>query len=154
MHLSRLSALEEIRRLKARYFRALDTQDWEAFRAVFTDDARIGPIESGYPDVLLAPRPAARAPIESAEIDAFIQRVAANSVGRVTVHHGHQPEIELTGENDATGIWAMEDVLVWPEDGHRLRGAGHYWETYRYVDGEWRISSMRLTRLYSYVDQI
>ena len=71
-----------------------------------------------------------------------------------STHHGHQPEIELTGDDEATGIWAMEDVLVWPADGYRLRGTGHYWETYRKVDGEWKIASMKLTRLYVFVERI
>ena len=32
----------------------------------------------------------------------------------VTVHHGHMPEIELTSPVRATGVWAMEDMLRWP----------------------------------------
>ena len=47
----------------------------------------------------------------------------------VTVHHGHMPEIELTSPTTATGIWAMEDMLRWP-DGAELHGYGHYHETY------------------------
>lgn len=153
--LAHLADIEEIRQLKARYFRALDTQNWPEFRAVFTDDAVIGPIENGFPAEILALRPAgARQPITSASVDSFVERVAANSKGRITTHHGHQAEIEITGKDEASGIWAMEDILVWPEDGYRLRGTGHYWEMYRRSDGVWKICSLKLTRLYVYAERI
>ncbi|WP_166875217.1 hypothetical protein [Salinibacterium sp. ZJ450] len=38
--------------------------------------------------------------------------------------------------------------------GYRLRGTGHYWETYRQVNGAWKIASLKLTRLYVYVEKI
>ncbi len=30
--------IEQIKQLKARYFRMIDTKDWEGFRELFTDD--------------------------------------------------------------------------------------------------------------------
>lgn len=147
--------IEAIRRLKARYFRTLDTKDWQGFQDVFTEDAAIGPVDNGFSAELLELRPAAdRQPVTSSGIAGFVERVASNIGPLISTHHGHQPEIELTGEDEATGIWAMEDVLVWPADGYRLRGTGHYWETYRRVDGAWKIASLKLTRLYVYVERI
>lgn len=147
--------IEAIRQLKARYFRALDTKDWEGFKAVFAEDASIGPIDNGFTPELIALRPPSqRDAIAASGLDAFVQRVAANIGPLVSTHHGHQPEIQLSDDGEATGIWAMEDVLVWPADGYRLRGTGHYWETYRKVDGEWKIASMKLTRLYVFVERI
>lgn len=147
--------LEAIRQLKARYFRTLDTKDWDGFKAVFTEDTAIGPIDNGFTPELLALRSATeRQPIAASGLDAFVQRVATNIGPLISTHHGHQPEIELTGDGEATGIWAMEDVLVWPADGYRLRGTGHYWETYRKVDGHWKIASIKLTRLYVFVERI
>src|SRR5438309_11567487 len=32
--------LEEIKKLKARYFRLVDQQDWDGWRALFTDDLK------------------------------------------------------------------------------------------------------------------
>ena len=46
----------------------------------------------------------------------------------------------------ATGVWAMEDMLRWP-NGTELHGYGHYHETYEKVEGAWRIKSSKLTRL-------
>ncbi len=56
------------------------------------------------------------------------------------------PEITLTGPGTASGIWSMEDIVEFP-DGTVLQGYGHYHETYRKVDGEWRIATLHLTRL-------
>jgi hypothetical protein len=64
----------------------------------------------------------------------------------VTVHHGHTPEIELTSATTARGIWAMEDMLRWP-DGREMHGYGHYHETYELVEDAWRIKTSTLTRL-------
>jgi hypothetical protein len=55
--------------------------------------------------------------------------------------------MELTGISKAfPGVWALQDTLVWPT-GMRLDGYGHYHETYEKLDGEWRIKTMKLTRL-------
>jgi hypothetical protein len=67
-----------------------------------------------------------------------------------TVHHGHMPEIEITGSDTARGMWAMFDYVEWPEqDGRRigLKGYGHYVEEYVREDGDWRIARSRLERL-------
>ena len=39
------------------------------------------------------------------------------------------PEIEITSPTPATGVWAMEDMLRWP-NGTEMHGYGHYYETY------------------------
>ena len=124
--------MEAIKQLKARYFRTMDTKDWETMRQVFTDDVLMDTTDSGGDIVAGADR-----------FLAFL-REALDAV--VTVHHGHTPEIELTSASSATGIWAMEDMLRWP-DGRELHGYGHYHETYEKGDGVWRIKSSTLTRL-------
>lgn len=152
---TRLDDIDAIRQLKARYFRALDTKNWEDFKSVFTEDAAIGPIDNGMtPEILALRTEEGQKPVTSTGLDAFVERVATNIGPLITTHHGHQSEIDVTGDSEASGIWPMEDVLVWPKDGYRLRGTGHYWETYRKIDGEWKIASMKLTRLYVYVERI
>jgi hypothetical protein len=65
---------------------------------------------------------------------------------RPTVHQGHTPEIELTSDTTATGIWALADIVKLP-DGSDMYGYGHYHETYVKVDGAWKIKTSTLTRL-------
>jgi SnoaL-like domain len=131
----RLAAITAIQQLKARYFRCLDTKDWVGFENVFTDGAVLDMTEEAG-DVVHG----------AAAIAAYV----LGHVGNVeTVHHGHMPEIELTSPSTATGIWAMEDMLRWPAGAaiQSMHGYGHYHETYEQVGGEWRIASLRLTRL-------
>jgi len=61
------------------------------------------------------------------------------------IQESRTPELTLSSATTATGIWAMEDWLVFA-DGRELHGAGHYHETYMKQDGNWRISSLHLTR--------
>jgi ketosteroid isomerase-like protein len=128
--------VEAIKQLKARYFRLMDTKDWEALVSVFTDDVEVdvsgegGGITRGANEFL-----------------SFLRTVIGNAI---TVHHGHTPEIELTSPTTATGIWALEDRLWWPEGGpfSSMHGFGHYHETYEKTDAGWRIKSLRITRLH------
>jgi hypothetical protein len=126
--------IEAIRVLKARYFRTMDTKDWGGMRQVFTDDVQIDTSEAGGGVVHGAD-----------EFIAFLQEALG---GAVTVHHGHMPEIELTSEETATGIWALADIVIWP-NGMRLDGYGHYHESYEKGADGWRIKTSRLTRLHT-----
>ncbi len=125
--------IEAIKQLKARYFRTMDTKDWDGMRAVFTDDVVMDTTESGGGVVTGAD-----------DFMAFLRETLADVV---TVHHGHMPEITLTSATTATGVWAMEDRLRWP-DGTTLHGFGHYHDTYEQSSGTWRIASSKLTRLH------
>jgi uncharacterized protein (TIGR02246 family) len=125
--------IEAIRRLKARYFRTMDAKDWDGMHQVFTDDVVIDTSEAGGAIVTGA-----------GEFMAFLQEMLN---GAVTVHQGHMPEIDVISDTMVTGIWALNDIVIWP-DGTRLDGYGHYHETYEKVAGEWRIKSSKLTRLH------
>jgi len=129
---SDLVEIEAIRQLKARYFRFLDTKQCGAWREVFTEDFR-AEIHGPHPVIHFENRD------EMVESNRKILAEAA------TVHHGHMPEIELTGPDTARGIWAMVDVV---KLGAGFVGYGHYHEEYRKVEGDWRIARLRLTRLH------
>lgn len=148
--LQTLCALEEIRKLKARYFRGVDTQDWDLLGEVFGDgvvcDFRGATIPTGADsgasllreeDQVLRGRAAVLAGLE------------LGLTGVASVHQGFLPEIEIVDDETATGVWAMSDILV-PAGAtpfRVLRGYGHYHETYRVERGAWRIVECRLTRL-------
>jgi len=123
---------EAIRGLKARYFRFMDTKDWARMRTLFTADSVLD--MTGSPDGVVVGG------------DAFVSFLEAALAGAVTAHHGHTPEIVVSGAS-AEGIWAMQDYILWP-DGNRLIGFGHYHDTYARADGRWRIATSRLARLH------
>lgn len=132
--------IEAIRRLKARYCRFLDTKDYEAWKALFATDVIVKldmAISSGGSDGQTAP--------DLNGLDEFVPVVLGGVEHAHTKHHVHSPEIDLTSDTTATGIWAMEDLLLFP-DGSELFGAGHYHETYDKRDGRWVIASLHLTR--------
>jgi hypothetical protein len=125
-------SFEQIKQLKARYFRFVDTQDWDALSDVFTKDAVLqwGPEEGQVMEGR----------------DAILAGLTANLEGAVTCHHGHMPEIELIDEDHARGIWSMTDRVDHPD--FLLIGYGHYHEEYLREEGCWRIQRLRLTRLH------
>ena len=134
--LQRLWDIEQIKQLKARYFRFLDTKDWAGFRDLFTEDCvHHLPEESE---------------VRTQNNEEYLASVRVILDKGITTHHGHMPEIALLSDTEAEGIWAMFDyVQVDGPDGRiDIQGYGHYLETYRKCpDGRWRISSKRNERL-------
>jgi hypothetical protein len=138
----RLEAVEAVKTLEARYFRGMDTKDWDGFADQFSPDAVMD--VSG--EMGGAGTPDAGVIRGNREIAGFVREMVGDVV---TVHHGHMPEITVTSPTTADGIWAMEDMLQWP-DGFPIRsmhGYGHYHETYEKLDGRWVIKMLVLTRL-------
>jgi hypothetical protein len=137
----RIVAIEEVKALKARYFRTMDTKDWEGFADVFAADASLD--ISGEMGANASDDGVVRGRLE---IATFV-RNAIHDV--TTVHHGHMPEIDVISPTWATGVWAMEDMLRWPVGApiRSLHGYGHYHETYEHHGGRWFIASTKLTRL-------
>jgi hypothetical protein len=135
--LDRLEAAEEIRNLKARYFRLIDTKQWEALREVFTRDMQVV-------------TPEGQVYAEGGETYAAALRGSLEQA--VSAHQGLTGEITVLDADNARGIWAMQDVISWtdrhPRTGWKaILGRGHYHETYRREDGAWRIATLTLTRL-------
>jgi uncharacterized protein (TIGR02246 family) len=123
--------VEEIKKLKARYFRALDTQDWALYESVFAEDCVVDLTRAGGEKFEGRP--------------AFMAYATAMPLVQ-SVHQGHMPEIDLTGPDSATGIWALEDYNIW-QDGTQNHGWGHYMESYVKRDGRWQIRTMALSYL-------
>lgn len=144
-----LLAIEQIKQLKARYFRCMDTKDWAGLRAVFCDDAVFDARASLNMDGS-GEGPGAESNdwiYQGGDVIAGFVRDAVST--RRTVHHGHCHEVEILSATEARGVIAMED-MVWElgSGAPVLHGCGHYHETYRGDDGTWRILTSRLTRLY------
>jgi len=139
--LEQMNAIEDIKQLKGRYFYCLDHKDWDGWRRdVFT------------PDASMEVQEVTQTPYVGIEV--ILEFLIPVLEGVKTIHHGHMPIIELTSPTTAKGIWAMEDVLFWPQgharnaQGGRVHGYGHYHETYELTARGWRIKTLRLTRLH------
>jgi hypothetical protein len=141
--LKELIELEALKTLKARYFFFLDTKQWDSWLALFAPDATL------KWDAAASTRGRDG---QTGEMFVGIDQIRKHVVEGIldpaqTVHQGHTPILELTSETTATGIWAMEDILTATDKGRTLHAYGHYRETYRKMDGKWRITSLHLTRL-------
>lgn len=141
--LQRLSALEDIRMLKARYFRFVDTKDYDSLRTLFAPGCTLHFPESNH-----GPLP----------LDEALELIVTSFADVTSVHHGHMPEINILSAATASAIWPMEDQLFWPESSlnphglYRLHGAGHYHETYVRTERGWLIHTLKLTRLWRTVE--
>jgi hypothetical protein len=135
-----LEDFEDIRTLKADYFRHLDAKRWPSLRNLFHADATFG----GFP-------------FDTGGADEFISAVAGFLQDVESVHQGFMPRLAVTGNGVIRGIWSMQDYLTWPRDSRDYRGAkipglygirgyGLYEEEYRHLNGRWRIAALRLVR--------
>lgn len=126
----RLADIEDIRQLKARYFRYLDSKQWSKLAALFT----------AHPTIDVG------AKYTSGE--ELAEKTAALLGDAPSAHQGFLPEIEVHG-NRATAIWAMEDYVSFPPGSsykNGFHGYGEYHDTYQRIDGRWYISSTVLSR--------
>ncbi|WP_461175190.1 nuclear transport factor 2 family protein (plasmid) [Arthrobacter sp. Z1-9] len=132
---------EDVRRLKARYFRYIDLKRWSDLRALFSDRAEI----LGFSFSPAGP-------------DTFVEAVGAYMSGVVSIHQGFMPQLEPRSNNSIRGIWSMFDQLTWEPDSREeqgfhvpgmwgIRGYGHYEEEYVRTAEGWRISFLKLSRL-------
>ena len=141
MTLNDHNELEAIRQLKARYFRLMDTQQFDDWHTCFTDD--INAVYEG------APRLTKDASTEIA-IDgcaALVAGVRGLMTGAKSIHEGYMPEIELTSATTATGIWLMHEQVHLPTC--IFKGWGHYHEEYVKQSDGWKISKIHLTRMHT-----
>lgn len=134
-----LSDLEDIRTLKHRYFRGIDTADLALLGTLFTNDLTVD-YRGGTYRVRLAGR------------DNMLEFLA-NSFhsGAVAMHHGHMPEITLTGEDSAEGIWYLEDIFINLENRSHTIGSAIYRDQYVRENGAWRIARTEYDRVFEMI---
>jgi ketosteroid isomerase-like protein len=130
-----LSELEEIKQVKYRYLRAVDTRDWDLLETVLTKDAT-----AAYASGKLS--------FEGRDAIVAFLRDSMPAGEMLSSHQVHNPEIELTSSTTATAIWSLQDVLVFRSSDLRLRGAAIYTDEMAKVDGQWKIRHTGYRRLY------
>ena len=133
--LQQLSDFEDIRTLKHRYFRAIDTADKPLLETLFTDDVAVDYRGGRYRVTL------------SGKADMIDFLLNSFHSGLVPIHHGHGPEIELVGEDAAKGTWYLEDVVIGLERKTSGYGSALYYDEYRREGGSWKIARTEYDRL-------
>lgn len=135
-----LSDLEQIRQLKARYCRFIDTKQWGRLATLFMPGTRFDGFGSAPP---------------GSDEKVFIAGISQRLARVVSIHHCHTPEISFTSADTARGLWQMMDYLQFPADAPPrevpdavgFTAYGYYEEEYARSGDDWKFSFLRLTRL-------
>ncbi|MGR3376565.1 nuclear transport factor 2 family protein [Salipiger abyssi] len=134
--LQRLLDTEEIRALRVRYSNVLDTGRVEGFDQVFTPDAVLS-VTVGDMEGIEAIKEGLRGAFD---LYNWKKKDSHPFMHAVTNH-----DIRITGPDTAEGQCYLIDFVTGREaDEHPLLLVGLYVDSYRRVDGSWRISHTRL----------
>ena len=125
--------IEAIKKLKAKYFRCVDKKLWEEMETVLTEDAVA---DYGMGIELLQGRK---------EIIEFLKKNLDRD-SMISVHQGHNPEIEITSDTTARGVWVLNDRLI-IQTIATLNGWRYYEDEYVKVNGEWKKKSTKITNI-------
>ncbi len=131
MRIKTLEDIEQIKKLKAKYWRCVDRKLWDELAECFTEDAT-----ADYgPKVQLQGRKA-------------ILQFLKDSLGQetmITTHGGHNAEIEIVDDNTARATWALNDMII-IQPSTRMEGWGYYEDVYARQNGQWRKKSTKIVR--------
>jgi len=129
-----LEDIEAIRRLRHKYFRCLDGKLWDEIAECFAEDVRTsyfnGEIKTNGRDELLN----------------FFRAGLTDAL--LALHHGHHPEIEITSESAAKGMWCLYNYLIDKEHNRGQRIGGVYRDEYVKEKGQWKIKSIVCNQLF------
>lgn len=128
--LQRLEDIEAIRRLKARYLNACDSQDPEGASRCFAEGRIL--IDMGHVGRF-----------EHRDQFAALYRAAGCLPHILDMHQGTNSEIEIIDEAHARGLWALEYRNINTQDRTVTFLSSVYHDEYVKVAGEWKISSCR-----------
>jgi hypothetical protein len=128
--------IDDIKQVKYRYLRALDTKDWTTFADTLTED-----VVGDYGESL-------------GEDHSFTDRdglvdFMRTSLGPeiVTEHRVSHPEIAVDGD-EASGTWYLQDRVIAADFDFMLIGAAFYRDRYRRTADGWKICATGYDRTY------
>lgn len=132
--MKRFEDVEAIKRLKHKYFRCLDQKRWEDLATCFAEDA-VSSYHGGQ--------------FTFQGRDKIMEFLSKSlTPRRIGMHQGHHPEIELTSDTTATGIWEAEAYLIDVKANTALHEVTFYQDEYVKVNNEWKIKSTGYTNVF------
>jgi hypothetical protein len=130
-----LLEIEAIKQVKYSYFRLLDLKRFDELGELLTAGCT-----ASYEDGR-----------RSFEGRAAIVRFLTDSLadpGIVTEHHGHHPEVVVTGQDTATGVWYLQDRVIVAGADLEIGGTAFYRDEYVKTDGRWYIAHTEYERVF------
>lgn len=140
--LQQLSDFEDIRTLKHRYFRAIDTANAALLQDLFTEDISVEYRGGNYKVALQG---------KEEMIDFLLNSFHSDAVA---MHHGHMPEITLTSDDTAKGIWYLEDIFIALDRKEFTLGSALYYDDYVRENGTWKIARTEYDRVIELVEPL
>ena len=137
-----LETIEEIKRVKYRYLRALDTKHWDDFADTLTED-----IVGAYGSSLGKEH---RFTNRTDLVEFMRTSMPANVL---TEHRVTHPEITVNGD-EAEATWYLQDRVIVPEYNFMLFGAAFYHDRYRRTPDGWKICSTGYDRTYEVTQSV
>jgi hypothetical protein len=147
--LETLNAIEDIRRLEARYARYADEKRWQDLAGLFVEDGWFRSLDVDGDEIV---NMVGRSDIAG-------QLGSRNSGDVQPLHQLLTHEIDVETPDTASAVWAMADLIFRGESAipapapgdtlppfRTMRGWGHYHVTYRRVGGQWFIATRTQTR--------
>lgn len=133
--LTELRAIEDIRQLKYRYFRAMDMADMALLRTLIMPDFHFDLRGSQWR-------------LHGTNANDFVAKMTLNfNANMATQHHGHHPEISLADDGQsAVGIWYLQDIVHDTVSNNILFGTNFYDDHYILTTAGWRIASSQWSR--------
>lgn len=136
-----------INRKKARYGRYVDTKQWDKYTAeVALSDAKYD-----FLDVNGKPLTVGRDPLKFEDTKSMTDFFAKFFAKMQTQHMFGSGDFTTTDKDDEVkAVFALEDQILTPPLGSwaEIRGGGFYYETWKWVDGDWFLKDLRMERTY------
>ncbi len=133
-----LKDVQAIKELKSKYFRALDTKNWDELETTMTPN-----ISTAYSNgklVFHGPK----------EITNYFKESMPDT--EIPLHQGHNPVVWFESDTVAYGKWYLQDNLIFAEGnpycGTQIQGSAIYTDKYVKVDGQWLIEDTGYLRVY------
>ena len=138
-----LNAIEEIKRVKYRYLRALDTKHWDDFADTLTEDISGDYGSSLGKELHFTNR---------GDLVEFMRTAMPAEV--LTEHRVTHPEITLDDTDEAEGTWYLQDRVIVPAHNFMLFGAAFYHDRYRKTPDGWKICATGYQRTYEVAQKL
>jgi len=126
---------EQILALKHAYFRTLDLKEFDQLGELLTEDC-----EAGYDGGNLS--------FSGREAIVAFLSASLSDPGIISEHHGHHPEITWIGDDEAIGVWYLEDRVLIPDADLEISGTAFYADRYVRTSDGWRIASTGYQRVF------
>ena len=131
-----LMDIEAIKQLKHAYFRCVDTANLEELGTLFHDDVSVHFVGGTYEWKV------------QGKADYLANIGYSFNKASVGHHNGHQPEIRMLSDREATGVWYLADHMWILNHEAKTYGTALYWDRYVKEDGRWLIIDTCYERLF------